>query len=253
MVRHYHHQKAVLASRSPVTTNLVLGDHYPSTVGGAPTERAFAADRARGWARAAGHPTVAGLLRRCRAVAPGDDPARGAGRAGPRGGDQARRRPRVRPRSSTPTSHSSTTSRRCGPGRANTCRPARGPRTPGHALARRSHRSPRQRRRHPALRRPRPLPSGRGARPLPDVPDDAQPAALLFRRPRPERRRRSSRRTRAGDALVAGRPGPPADHSRGAAHHHDRRTGGDQEQSRDLIAALGLVEPVGGPLTTTRA
>ena len=81
MVRHYRVQKAVVAGRAPVTTNFVLGgwvpvdhaafarevdlvaiDHYPSTVGEAPAERAFAADRARGWARAAGHPDGRWLL-----------------------------------------------------------------------------------------------------------------------------------------------------------------------------------------------
>lgn len=81
MVSHYRQQKAVLAGRAPVTTNFVLGgwvpvdhaafahevdlvaiDHYPSTVDAAPAERAFAADRARGWARAAGHPDGRWLL-----------------------------------------------------------------------------------------------------------------------------------------------------------------------------------------------
>jgi beta-galactosidase len=74
MLRHYREQRAVLAGRTPVTTNFVLGgwvpvdharfarevdvvavDDYPGSAGSERAERAFAADRARGWARAAGH------------------------------------------------------------------------------------------------------------------------------------------------------------------------------------------------------
>jgi len=75
MLAHYLSQRSILrASDAPVTTNFVLGgwvpvdharwasevdlvaiDDYPSSVGGHLAERAFAADRARGWARAAGH------------------------------------------------------------------------------------------------------------------------------------------------------------------------------------------------------
>ncbi|MBB5803562.1 beta-galactosidase [Saccharothrix ecbatanensis] len=81
MIRHYRDQQAVLAGRWPVTTNFVVDDwvpvdhaafarevdlvaidHYPTTIGEAPAERAFAADRARGWARAAGHPDGRWLL-----------------------------------------------------------------------------------------------------------------------------------------------------------------------------------------------
>ena len=81
MVRHFREQRNVLAGQAPVTTNFVLGDwvpvdhasfarevdlvavdHYPSTVDAAQAERAFAADRARGWARAAGHPDGHWLL-----------------------------------------------------------------------------------------------------------------------------------------------------------------------------------------------
>jgi beta-galactosidase len=81
MLRHYREQRAVLAGRVPVTTNFVLGgwvpvdharfarevdvvaiDHYPRSVEFAQAERAFAADRARGWARAAGHPGARWLL-----------------------------------------------------------------------------------------------------------------------------------------------------------------------------------------------
>lgn len=70
MLRHFQEQKVVLAGRVPVTTNFVLGnwvpvdharwashvdlvaiDDYPPNLAG----RAFSADRARGWARAAGH------------------------------------------------------------------------------------------------------------------------------------------------------------------------------------------------------
>jgi beta-galactosidase len=81
MLRHYQEQRAVLSGRVPVTTNFVLGgwvpvdharfahevdlvaiDHYPSSAASAPVERAFVADRARGWARAAGHPDGRWLL-----------------------------------------------------------------------------------------------------------------------------------------------------------------------------------------------
>ena len=81
MLRHYREQRAVLSGRVPVTTNFVLGgwvpvdharfarevdivaiDHYPSSVATAAAERAFVADRARGWARAAGHPDGRWLL-----------------------------------------------------------------------------------------------------------------------------------------------------------------------------------------------
>jgi beta-galactosidase len=81
MIHHYRQQKAILAGGAPVTTNFVLGgwvpvdhaafarevdlvaiDHYPSTIDTAPAERAFAADQARGWARAAGHPDGRWLL-----------------------------------------------------------------------------------------------------------------------------------------------------------------------------------------------
>jgi beta-galactosidase len=75
MLRHYLDQRAVLrSSPAPVTTNFVLGgwvpvdharwarevdivaiDDYPSSVEDHLAERAFAADRARGWALAAGH------------------------------------------------------------------------------------------------------------------------------------------------------------------------------------------------------
>ncbi|NUT32787.1 MAG: beta-galactosidase [Hamadaea sp.] len=77
MLRHYREQKVVLAGRVPVTTNFVLGgwvpvdharwarevdlvaiDDYPPDLAG----RAFSADRARGWARAAGHPDGRWLL-----------------------------------------------------------------------------------------------------------------------------------------------------------------------------------------------
>ena len=83
MLRHYLDQRAVLrrAGPAPVTTNFVLGgwvpvdharwarevdvvaiDDYPSSVADHLAERAFAADRARGWALAAGHPDGRWLL-----------------------------------------------------------------------------------------------------------------------------------------------------------------------------------------------
>ncbi|HEY0002330.1 MAG TPA: beta-galactosidase, partial [Actinoplanes sp.] len=75
MLGHYVAQRSILrVSPAPVTTNFVLGgwvpvdharwarevdlvaiDDYPSSVAGHLEERAFAADLARGWARAAGH------------------------------------------------------------------------------------------------------------------------------------------------------------------------------------------------------
>ena len=75
LLEHYVEQRTILrASAAPVTTNFVLGgwvpvdharwarevdlvaiDDYPSSVDGHLAERAFAADMARGWARAAGH------------------------------------------------------------------------------------------------------------------------------------------------------------------------------------------------------
>jgi beta-galactosidase len=75
LLRHYLDQRAVLQeSAIPVTTNFVLGgwvpvdharwarevdivaiDDYPASVDDHLAERAFAADLARGWARAAGH------------------------------------------------------------------------------------------------------------------------------------------------------------------------------------------------------
>jgi beta-galactosidase len=82
MLRHYQDQRAVLrSSPAPVTTNFVLGgwvpvdharwarevdivaiDDYPSSVEDHLAERAFAADRARGWALAAGHENGRWLL-----------------------------------------------------------------------------------------------------------------------------------------------------------------------------------------------
>ena len=83
MLRHYLDQRAAirLASSAPVTTNFVLGDwvpvdharwarevdvvaidDYPSSVEDHLAQRAFAADRARGWALAAGHPDGRWLL-----------------------------------------------------------------------------------------------------------------------------------------------------------------------------------------------
>lgn len=81
-LRHFSAQRAQLANTAaPVTTNFVLGnwvpvnhaqwarevdlvaiDHYPQESSTAPAERAFAADRARGWALAAGHPGGRWLL-----------------------------------------------------------------------------------------------------------------------------------------------------------------------------------------------
>jgi len=77
MLRHYREQRAVLSGRVPVTTNFVLGgwppvdharwarevdlvaiDDYPPDLAG----RAFSADLARGWARAAGDPDGRWLL-----------------------------------------------------------------------------------------------------------------------------------------------------------------------------------------------
>jgi beta-galactosidase len=77
LLHHYRQQKAVLAGRVPVTTNFVLGgwapvdhakwahevdlvaiDDYPPDL----AARTFSADRARGWARAAGHPDGRWLL-----------------------------------------------------------------------------------------------------------------------------------------------------------------------------------------------
>ncbi|MEV6969603.1 beta-galactosidase [Hamadaea sp. NPDC051192] len=77
LLRGYLEQKTVLSGRVPVTTNFVLGDwvpvdharwsahvdlvaidDYPPDLAG----RAFSADRARGWARAAGHPDGRWLL-----------------------------------------------------------------------------------------------------------------------------------------------------------------------------------------------
>jgi len=77
LLRHYQEQKKVLSGRVPVTTNFVLGDwvpvdharwssfvdlvaidDYPPDLAG----RAFSADKARGWARAAGHPSGQWLL-----------------------------------------------------------------------------------------------------------------------------------------------------------------------------------------------
>ena len=83
MLRHYIDQRETLraASRAPITTNFVLGgwvpvdharwarevdvvaiDNYPSSVADHLAERAFVADLARGWARAAGHPDGRWLL-----------------------------------------------------------------------------------------------------------------------------------------------------------------------------------------------
>jgi beta-galactosidase len=83
MLRHYLDQRAAIrrASPVPVTTNFVLGgwvpvdharwarevdvvaiDDYPASVPDHLAERAFAADRARGWALAAGHPHGRWLL-----------------------------------------------------------------------------------------------------------------------------------------------------------------------------------------------
>jgi beta-galactosidase len=74
LLRHYRDQRALLPAGTPVTTNFVVGpwvpvdharwcrevdvvavDDYPAAVADHLAERAFAADRARGWARAAGH------------------------------------------------------------------------------------------------------------------------------------------------------------------------------------------------------
>jgi beta-galactosidase len=101
MIRHYREQRAVLTGEAPATTNFVLGgwvpvdhaafarevdlvavDHYPSTVDAAPAERAFAADRARGWARAAGHSAGRWLLME---HAPGAIEADGVVRSMPEG------------------------------------------------------------------------------------------------------------------------------------------------------------------------
>ena len=81
MLAHYRAQRDVLGGGLPVTTNFVLGgwvpvdharwarevdvvavDDYPSSVSGHLAERAFVADLARGWARAAGHPDGRWLL-----------------------------------------------------------------------------------------------------------------------------------------------------------------------------------------------
>jgi beta-galactosidase len=82
MLGHYIAQRSILrVSAAPVTTNFVLGgwvpvdharwarevdlvaiDDYPSSVAGHLAERAFAADLARGWARAAGHENGRWLL-----------------------------------------------------------------------------------------------------------------------------------------------------------------------------------------------
>jgi beta-galactosidase len=106
MLRNYQDQREALRANSsvPVTTNFVLGswvpvdharwahevdvvaiDDYPSTVGDHLAERAFSADRARGWALAAGHENGHWLLLE---HAPGAvrDEASGVVRALPAGG-----------------------------------------------------------------------------------------------------------------------------------------------------------------------
>jgi beta-galactosidase len=81
-LRHFSAQRKQLAiTAAPVTTNFVMGswvpvnharwarevdlvaiDHYPHGVSSSLAERAFASDRARGWALAAGHPGGRWLL-----------------------------------------------------------------------------------------------------------------------------------------------------------------------------------------------